>query len=175
MFFHSGEGEAGVLGAVRVVQVPTKAPMGYSVGGGGGSGLGAAEEGKAVEEVAHPHYAFDEVTKVPVYKEARLPVVLQNEFKIRMAIDGYYKTVTCTGRDVINATLNLMSWVARGGVSVHVEGRPSQIEAAKGALLIIGDPEEMFGKKVSLGGDDACAHEMNDSFDNHFLWGVITA
>ena len=115
---------------------------------------------------AHPHYAFDEVTKVPVYKEARLPVVLQNEFKIEIWTDRR-KTVACTGRDVINATLNLMSWVARGGVSVHVEGRPSQIEAAKGALLIIGDPEQMFGKKVSLGGNDARAHEMSDYFGKH--------
>ena len=168
MFFHGGEGEAGALNAVRVVPVPTKAPMGYSVGGGGGLGSGS---GAAVEEAAHPHYAFNKVTMVPEYTEAKLPVALQNEFEIEMEVDGYDQTVTRTGRDVINATLNLMSWVARGGVSVHVEGRPSQIEAAKGALLIIGDPEQMFGKKVSLGGDDARAHEMSDTFGKRLVGG----
>ena len=36
--------------------------------------------------------------------------------------------------------------------------------------------EEMFGKEVSLGGDDACAQEMNDSFGNNLVrrGGVVS-
>ena len=66
-----------------------------------------------------------------------------------MVNDNYdYETVTRTGRDVVNATLKLLSWIARVGVPVQTSGRPSAIEEAKGGLLIINDPQKMWDHKV---------------------------
>ena len=56
--------------------------------------------------------------------------------------------VTLTGRDVVNAVLKLLSWIARVGVPVQTSGRPSSVESAKGGLIIIGDPEKMWDHKV---------------------------
>ena len=56
--------------------------------------------------------------------------------------------VTLTGRDVVNAVLKLLSWIARVGVPVQTSGRPSSVESAKGGLIIIGDPEIMWDHKV---------------------------
>ena len=58
------------------------------------------------------------------------------------------ETVTRTGRDVVDATLKVLSWFARVGVPVQTSGRPSAIEPAKGGLAIIGDPERMWDHEV---------------------------
>ena len=59
-----------------------------------------------------------------------------------------YDNVTRTGRDVVDAVFKLMSWVGRVGVPVHTSGRPSVVETAKGALIIICDPQRMWDAKV---------------------------
>ena len=41
-----------------------------------------------------------------------------------------------TGRDIVNATLALMSWVARTGVAARA-GRPSSVEAAKALVVLV--------------------------------------
>ena len=67
---------------------------------------------------------------------------------LRFQIEIKYETVTRTGRDVVNATLEVLSWFARVGVPVQTSGRPSAIEPAKGGLAIIGDPERMWDHEV---------------------------
>ena len=94
------------------------------------------------------HFKFNKETANPEYIEEKLPVVLDNTFEINMNIGGYRKDVNRTGRDVINAVLALLSWVARFGIATHTAGRPSRVEPAKGAFIIIGDPKKMFDKKV---------------------------
>ena len=73
---------------------------------------------------------------------------LRFQIRILNANNYYYETVTRTGRDVVNAVLKLLSWIARVGVPVQTSGRPSSVESAKGGLIIIGDPEELWGHKV---------------------------
>ena len=70
-------------------------------------------------------------------------------FQIKIVNDDFeFETVTRTGRDVVNATLKLLSWLARVGVAVQTSGRPSVIEVAKGGLVIICDPQKMWDHKV---------------------------
>ena len=51
---------------------------------------------------------------------------------------------TFTGRDVVNETIKVMSWIARTGVAVHTAGRPFHAEAAKGALVIVADGKHVW-------------------------------
>ena len=70
-------------------------------------------------------------------------------FQIKIVNDNnQFQTVTRTGRDVVNATLKLLSWLERVGVAVQTSGRPSVIEVAKGGLLIICDPQKMWDHEV---------------------------
>ena len=89
---------------------------------------------KLVDGGSFPHMR---IQTLPPYKSN----ALRFEIEIRND-DNKDETVTRTGRDVVNAVLKLLSWIARVGVPVQTSGRPSAIEAAKGGLLIIADTEE---------------------------------
>ena len=114
-------------GGVHIVEFPTKAPAGVLTLSGGSVGGG-------------DHHDFDD-NGIVRYTQKVLPVAFPED----------------EGRDVINAVLNVVSWVARCGVSVHTPGRPSRVEAAKGALLVVCDAEKLFAKKVSRPGRRALA------------------
>ena len=145
------------LAGVRVLEIPTKGVLGMGGGGGGGglgAGGGAAAAEEETEEPRAKPYTFERERgaghvrcrsgSAVQYTDSRLPPCFDVEIELEVVENGYWVTKTYTGRDVLNATAKLMSWLARVGVPVHVAGRESYFEAAKGALLIVADGEHVW-------------------------------
>ena len=101
----------------------------------------------ALENTQHSNSKTAALIRACEFKPPQKPNDLR--FQIRILNDkNKYEIVTRTGRDVVDATLRVLSWFARVGVPVQTSGRPSAIEPAKGGLFIIGDPERLWDHEV---------------------------
>ena len=112
---------------------------------GGGLGAGAAAEGAGAEH-GHDYYEFDPETHVVRYTPQQLPIaaIEATGIEYRVVRNRKWVTLTSDGFGVIQATIALMAWISRTGVAVQTSGRPFKVEAAKGALVIVADAQQVW-------------------------------